>query len=139
MGIFLYEDIVNLPHPVSKTRKRMSMHDRAGQFAPFAALTGYDGQVREAGRLTQMKVELDETELAILNQQYQILSETKNPEVKVVYFVPDKYKEGGEYVTFEGTVKRVNGQTQTLEFTDKTSIPMADIFSMESACFALLK
>lgn len=103
-----YEDIINLPHHVSKTRPQMSMQDRAAQFSPFAALTGYDAAIKETGRLTVRKVEMDEEALHILNMKFQILVDSMDvrPEVTFTYFEPDKHKAGGAYVEVTGMVKR---------------------------------
>ena len=90
-----YDDIINLPHHVSPTRKRMSMHDRAAQFAPFAALVGYDDAVAETARLTETRLELNE-----------------QPEVRIKYFVPDEHKSGGAFVEVSGKVKKYLPQTE---------------------------
>ena len=87
-----YNDIIYLPHHVSPTRPQMSMRDRAAQFSPFAALTGYDAAIRETARLTQEKVELDEQELAVLDRKFQLLLEQlgRCPQVTITWFVPDE-------------------------------------------------
>ena len=84
-----YEDIINLPHHVSKKRKRMSQIDRAAQFSPFAALTGYDAAILETGRLTDKRVELDEGTKAILNEKLTIIADfiKEQPEVTITYSV----------------------------------------------------
>ena len=98
-----YSDIINLPHPESRTHPRMPRSDRAAQFAPFAALTGYDDAVAEAGRLTSSKIELDENELERLDRALAYLTEHQaaHPAVTVTYFVPDDKKSGGAYFTRE--------------------------------------
>ena len=95
-----YEDIINLPHHVSATRPQMSMLDRAAQFSPFAALTGYDAAIKETGRLTDEKIEMDEEALNILNMKFQILVDSLDdePEVTFTYFKPDERKAGGAYL-----------------------------------------
>ena len=92
-----YDEIINLPHHVSKTRPQMPMSDRAAQFAPFAALTGYDSAIKETGRLTDEKIELDEEALTALDMKYQLLMDTFDdaPEVTITYFQPDERKAGG--------------------------------------------
>ena len=92
-----YEDIINLPHHVSPTRPQMPMSDRAAQFAPFAALTGYDAAIKETGRLTDEKIELDEEALTALDMKYQFLMDALDdaPEVTITYFQPDERKAGG--------------------------------------------
>ena len=99
-----YEDIINLPHHVSKTRPQMSMLDRAAQFSPFAALTGYDAAIKETGRLTDEKIEMDEDRKAALDmkQAYLIEMIDEQPEISVTYFLPDTKKSGGSYVTVTG-------------------------------------
>ena len=95
-----YDDIINLPHHVSPTRQRMSMHDRAAQFAPFAALVGYDDAVAETARLTESRPELDEQEQRIINEKLAYIAEhiNEHPEVCIKYFVPDERKSGGAIV-----------------------------------------
>lgn len=94
-----YDDIIHLPHHVSKIRPQMSMQDRAAQFSPFAALTGYDAAIKETGRLTVGKVEMDEEALSTLNTKFHILVDSMNdkPEVTFTYFKPDKRKAGGAH------------------------------------------
>ena len=92
-----YDDIINLPHHVSKTRPQMSMVDRAAQFSPFAALTGYDAAIKETGRLTDEKVNLSEEEKEALDRKQQILMEWlgDHPALTITFFVPDEKKSGG--------------------------------------------
>ena len=103
-----YEDIINLPHHVSPTRPQMPMSDRAAQFAPFAALTGYDAAIKETGRLTDEKIELDEEALTALDMKYQFLMDALDdaPEVTITYFQPDERKAGGKYVSAVGAVRK---------------------------------
>lgn len=105
-----YDDIIHLPHHVSKIRPQMSMQDRAAQFSPFAALTGYDAAIKETGRLTVGKVEMDEEALSTLNTKFHILVDSMNdkPEVTFTYFKPDKRKAGGAYVEVTGMVKKID-------------------------------
>lgn len=128
-----YEDIILRSHHVSQTRPFMSMRDRAAQFAPFAALTGYDDQVKEAGRLTSRKIELDENEKQQLDRRFQILAsyESNHPQIRVTYFLEDDKKEGGQYVTAEGELKRIDGQKQAIVFMDKTEVSMSQILTID--------
>ena len=105
-----YDEIMGLLHHVSKTRPQMPMSDRAAQFAPFAALTGYDSAIKETGRLTDERIELDEEALTALDRKYQLLMDTLDdaPEVTITYFQPDERKAGGQYVSATGTVKKVD-------------------------------
>lgn len=99
-----YDEIINLPHHVSKTRPQMPMSDRAAQFAPFAALTGYDSALKETGRLTDEKIELDEEALTALDMKYQLLMDVFDdaPEVTITFFQPDERKAGGKYASQVG-------------------------------------
>ena len=105
-----YDEIINFPHHVSKTRPQMPMSDRAAQFSPFAALTGYDSAIRETGRLTDEKIDLDEESLNALNVRYQMLTDAleERPEVRITYFKPDERKAGGAYVTTAGAVRKID-------------------------------
>ena len=105
-----YDDIINLPHHVSAVRKRMSMHDRAAQFSPFAALTGYDDAIDETARLTDKQFELSEDERNRLDEQLRLIADRieEQPELEVTYFQPDELKEGGAYLTTRGCVRRID-------------------------------
>ena len=133
----MYEDILNLPHHVSKTRPQMSMLDRAAQFSPFAALTGYDDAIKETGRLTDEKIEMDEDRKAALDmkQAYLIEMIDEQPEISITYFLPDAKKSGGAYVTVTGNLKRFNEYERLLILTDGKKIPMDDIADIESDLF----
>lgn len=132
-----YDDIINLPHYVSPTRPRMSMINRAAQFSPFAALTGYDAAIKETGRLTDRRIELSEDSRAALDRKQQLLVEclADHPEVSVTYFIPDERKSGGAYVTVTGIVKKVDDYQRLLLLTDGTKIPLDDILDLESELF----
>lgn len=132
-----YSDIIDLPHHVSLVRPQMSMMDRAAQFSPFAALTGYDAAIRETGRLTDQRIEPDESVLAVLNMKFQILISRllTHPEVSFTYFQPDMKKSGGKYVTVSGTVKKFLEEENTLILLDGTKIPVMDIIVMEGPLF----
>ena len=103
-----YDDIINLPHPVSKNHPQMPLRDRAAQFAPFAALTGHDAAIKETARLTDERLELSEETIAQLNEKINIIRNNIGIEQKVsiTYFIPDEKKAGGSYVTCSGIVKR---------------------------------
>ena len=127
-----YDEIMGLPHHVSKTRPQMPMSDRAAQFAPFAALTGYDSAIKETGRLTDERIELDEDALTALNVKYQFLMDAldEEPEIKITYFKPDERKAGGEYVSAIGAVKKVDDFERLITMQDGTRIPMDDVYDM---------
>lgn len=132
-----YNDIINLPHYRSKKRPHMSNYDRAAQFSPFAALTGHDEAIRETARLTDKKIELDETTKTILNEKFNFIMEHiyNQPEISVTYFVPDTLKDGGEYVVFTGKVKKYDYYNKILHFFDGTQIMIYDIIEIESEIF----
>ena len=127
-----YDEIMGLPHHVSKTRPQMPMSDSAAQFAPFAALTGYDSAIKETGRLTNERIELDEDALTALNVKYQFLMDAldEEPEIKITYFKPDERKAGGEYVSAIGAVKKVDDFERLITMQDGTRIPMDDVYDM---------
>lgn len=136
----LYEDIINLPHHVSKTRPQMSMIDRATQFSPFAALTGYDAAIKETGRLTDEKIEMDEEALNILNMKFQLLVDrlADEPEITFTYFKPDERKAGGAYIDVTGKVKKVDDFERLIVMQNGTKMPMDDILNIEGEIFASL-
>ena len=124
-----YEDIIDLPHHVSYRHPRMSRIDRAAQFAPFAALTGYGAAVEETARLTEGLTELDETARALLNEKLRMLADFLDsaPQISITYFRPDERKTGGSYVTVSGTIKMVDEYARTVVMTDQTVIPTEHI------------
>ena len=136
-----YNEIMGLPHHVSKTRPRMPMSDRAAQFAPFAALTGYDAAIKETGRLTDERIELDVEALSALDMKYQILMEALDeaPEVTITYFQPDERKAGGKYVSAVGAVKKIDDFERRITMRDGTRIPMDDVLSIDGELFSSLE
>lgn len=132
-----YKDIIDLPHKQSSKRPHMSLSDRAAQFAPFSALTGYDDAIVETGRLTDKKIELSEEALDLLNVKYQILLAhlADNAEIILTYFVPDKNKSGGAYVEKQGVVKRLDTFERQLILCDGTKILMDDILTISGNVF----
>lgn len=136
-----YEDIINLSHHVSTTRPQMPMSDRAAQFSPFAALTGYDAAIKETGRLTDAKIELDDEELNNLNMKFQLLVEhlEDEPEVAITYFKADERKAGGAYLEASGIVKKLDDFERVITMQDGTKIPMDDILNIDGDVFAALE
>ena len=128
-----YKDIINRPHKQSSKRPHMSLLDRAAQFAPFAALTGYDDAIKETGRLTDERIEMSEEKLAVLNERYQILVDHlgDEPEVTITYFVPDIYKTGGSYITTTGVVKKLDTYERLITMVDGSRILMDDVLTLE--------
>ena len=127
-----YDDIIALPHPEPRTHPRMSLHDRAAQFSPFAALTGHSAAIAETGRLTDSRITLDESEMARVDAELQHLQELlpSRPTVSITYFVPDERKAGGSYQTVTGTVRRIDTVNGVLLLTDRREVPIADIFDI---------
>ena len=127
-----YDDIIRLPHPTSRKHPRMSMEERAAQFAPFAALTGFGGVIRETGRLTDKQVELGESDQVELERVLTFLDyqEEEHPMIKVTYFLPDTYKEGGTYVTVTGHLKRIDQVEGALLLWEGVRVPIQDIRSV---------
>ena len=132
-----YNEIMGHPHHVSKTRPQMPMSDRAAQFAPFAALTGYDAAIKETGRLTDERIELDVEALSALDMKYQLLMEALDeaPEVTITYFQPDERKAGGKYVSAVGAVKKIDDFERRITMRDGTRIPMDDVLSIDGEMF----
>ena len=132
-----YDDIINLPHYVSKKSPQMSIEARSAQFAPFAALTGYDERVKETARLTDKKIELEDGQKEILNNKLLYILENINmkPEINFTYFVPDTKKSGGKYIDKTGIIRKIDMVEQYIQFTDKSKIDINNILSIESDLF----
>ena len=128
-----YDDIRNHSRYKLKHHQPMSMWSRAAQFSPFATLTGYDDEIDEVARLTDRREELTEDELNGLNQAFQKLLEraSDRPLVTVTYFQPDERKDGGEYVSYTGRFRFFDETERILHFTDRTEIPVDDVFHIE--------
>ena len=124
-----YSDIIHLPHHVSATRQQMSMMERAAQFSPFAALVGYDAAVKETARLTDQRIELDNSAKEELNDKLLCIAEHlgEDFEVVITYFQPDSKKAGGAYVDASGVVKKMDEYARQLLFRDGRKIPIEDI------------
>ena len=127
-----YDDIINMPHHVSTKHPRMSLEARCAQFAPFAALTGYDDQVKETARLTNERKELADGLKMILNEKIMQLQKKldKNPEVTLTYFIPDLRKKGGRYVTVTGKVKKIDKFKHLIIFENNKEIPINEIIDI---------
>ncbi len=132
-----YDDIINLPHHVSKSHPHISKHDRAAQFSPFVAVTDYEGAIRETARLTNKRMELDESSKNVLDEKLRIVHEQlgSQPEIKITYFQPDKKKTGGAYVSAVGIVKKIDGYDRTVVMQDETRIPIEEIISIKGKIF----
>lgn len=132
-----YDDIINLPHHESTKHPKMPALDRAAQFLPFAALSGHDAAVRETARLTDMKLELDESQKDKLNERLQIIKGQTTPkaEIMITYFVPDTKKNGGAYLTVTGFIRKIDESLHQVIMENGTFIPMDDIYEIEGILF----
>ncbi len=125
-----YDDIIHLPHPTSAKHPRMPMADRAAQFSPFQALTGYGAAIQETARLTDQKIELTEDEKALLDEKLRLLLDTGEASL-ITYFQTDGKKSGGSYLTAFGVVRRIDALHRIAVLADGTAIPVEDITSIE--------
>ncbi len=137
MNASQYSDILLLTHHVSAKRQQMSRRSRAAQFAPFAALDGYEDAVAESARLTEEHCSLTEEVCAVLDERLQLLQMhlEERPQVVVTCFVPDAYKDGGEYRSIAGRVRWIDEAQRMLVFTDGRSLPLQEILEMEGEIF----
>lgn len=135
-----YDDIIGLPHPVSAKHPQMAREDRAAQFSPFAALTGYDDAISETQRLTESRRELDENQKAELDEKMAFLMTKleERPLVRITYFQEDEKKEGGAYLTVEGIIRKIKDYERAVQMEDNTMIPIADMMEIESTIFGEL-
>ncbi len=132
-----YDDILHLPHHVSVTRPHMEAIDRAAQFSPFAALTGYEGAIKETARLTDARIELDEYRKEVLNDKLQIIVDRikEHPSIEITYFQPDEKKNGGAYITATGPVEKIDQYRRMVVLTDGTAVFADEIISIEGKIF----
>lgn len=132
-----YDDIIMLPHHVSKRHSQMSPLNRAAQFSPFAALTGHEDAIQETARLTDSFVEMDESRKSQLDGQIGLIRDNLDaqPEIEVTYFQPDEKKSGGAYVTRSGRVKKIDEYSRQIIFTDGKALPIDMIFSIQGDLF----
>lgn len=128
-----YDDILYLPHPVSKNHPQMPLADRAAQFSPFAALTGHETAIKETARLTDERIELDDNRKSILNEKLQLILEriSHYPMVRVTYFQPDSKKDGGAYLTVSGNLKKLDEYNRLLVMAEGVQIPIDEIYELE--------
>lgn len=132
-----YDDIINLPHHVSKKHPQMPLIERAAQFSPFAALIGYDKAIKETARFTEARIILDEEAKEIIDRKITTLFSIieTHPSIKATYFVSDLQKDGGVYITKEGRAMQIDKTRMALLLDDGTSIPLNDIVSLDGLCF----
>lgn len=136
-----YSKIINLPHHQSATRKRMSNYDRAAQFAPFAALTGHDEAIKETARLTDDYMEMGEDRLGELSAKIQLLIDklSEQPEITIVYFIPDERKSGGSYAEKTGVVRIIDEYERKLVFYDGDKILIDRVADFKGEIFSQLE
>jgi len=132
-----YDDIINMPHHVSSTRPRMSAIDRAAQFSPFAALTGYDVSIKESARLTGERLELDDSQKEDIGDKLRFVTEQldADTEIRITYFLPDARKAGGEYVTVSGAVKKIDEYERMIILIDGKQIPIDEVIDVDCDVF----
>lgn len=128
-----YDDIINLPHPTSKKHPRMSRQNRAAQFSPFAALTGYEAEIREIARQTEKKKQLSEDQWDMLNEKIMELLKLPHKPVRAVvtYFVPDPKKEGGTYRKKDCYIDKISMEKRVLLLENKEKIFFDEIWDIE--------
>ena len=125
-----YDDIINLPHHRSKTHPHMPLIDRAAQFAPFAALTGYGDAIDETARITDIRPDLDEQQLSELNERLLQIMARPNAVVRITYFIPDEKKSGGRYEQAEGVIKKIDEIAKVIVMDGGEKIPLSDIIEL---------
>ncbi len=131
-----YDDIINLPHHVSRNHPQMTMLKRAAQFAPFAALTGHDAAIQETARLTDDELDLSENGRELLDRKLTyLLSYAGTPTVTITYFVPDERKQGGAYASVTGLIRKVDHSERSLIMADGSRIPFEHIADLDSEIF----
>ncbi len=132
-----YNDIINLPHHVSKKHPQMTIEERSAQFAPFAALTGYEGQVKETARLTNERKDITDELRIILDEKIKLIQNNiyLNPRIEVKYFIPDSRKNGGRYVNVVGNVKKIDEYRNLIILDNKKEIPISEIIDINGEIF----
>lgn len=138
MNIRCYDDIIDLPHHVSASHPQMPLSERAAQFAPFKALTGYEDDINETARLTDGRIEPGEARIEQLDARLQLLYEHigELPEVSITHFVPDSRKSGGSYVTVSGRAKKIDTVNRAVILSDGQRIAIGNILEITGGLFA---
>ena len=134
-----YADIINLKRPQSN-HNHLSIESRASQFSPFAALTGYDNEVKETSRITDKRIDIDDGLREMLNAKLNYLNDhiKENTNISITYFVKDPKKEGGKYLTKQGIIKRIDTVNEIIKFNDNMTISMNDIINITGDIFNAL-
>lgn len=133
-----YDDIIHLPHHVSKRHPQMSLYNRAAQFAPFAALTGYGAAIAETARQTSPKIEMMEDDRQLMDRKLSILSShlEEEPTISITFFQPDSRKSGGHYLTITGIVKTIRTNERIIIMKDRKKISIDAIVGLEGELFS---
>lgn len=132
-----YGDLLQRSYPAASTRVRMSNIERAAQFSPFSALTGYEDAVAETARLTENEKELDENRKSMINEKLNLLLQDHSSEqvVSFIYFQPDTRKSGGKYVTCTGKIQKIDLYQKKILLMDGTQIPIEQLYEIDSDFF----
>lgn len=136
-----YDDMLDLPHPDPQTHPRMPMRNRAAQFSAFAALTGHDAAIAETRRLTDQRIDLDENEIAQLDEKLRLLEEQieEHLTVNITYFQPDARKDGGSYQTATGIIKRIDRIKGVIIFLDRREVSICEIVEVSADSIEMVK
>jgi hypothetical protein len=132
-----YDHIINMPHHVSKNRKKMTLSDRAAQFAPFAALTGYEDSIKESARIVDKQIILSNEDMNKISNRLNYIKENidKSIEINVTYFILDNKKDGGSYKNKIGVIRSIDDVNKTIQFVDRQIIEINKIIKITSDCF----
>lgn len=142
MKEFEYTDLLNFKYPDPEIEAAFpDKVNRAGQFAPFAAVTTHEAAVKETARLTDKKVELDEYSKEKINRKLIYIQDHISDEYEYTftYFVADELKQGGKYESKSGVVTKIREYENTVVFADKCEIPIDDILIIESDVFDIIE
>lgn len=136
-----YDDIIHLPHHISKRHPQMSLYNRAAQFAPFSALTGYEEVIAKTARQTNPKIEIMEDDRQLMDRKLSILTTCleEEPTITITYFQPDGRKDGGQYLTITGVVKAIRTNERIIILKDKKKISIDAIIGLEGELFSSFK
>ena len=132
-----YDHIINMHHHVSKNRKKMTLSDRAAQFAPFAALTGYEDSIKESARIVDKEIILSNEDMNKISNRLNYIKENidKSIEINVTYFILDNKKDGGSYKNKIGVIRSIDDVNKTIQFVDRQIIEINKIIKITSDCF----
>lgn len=134
----IYRDIMILSRPFSRRHSPMPRQNRAAQFAPFAALSGYDSAIAETARLTDREIAADDERLALMDEKIHALLDLirEQPEITITYFEPDSRKSGGAYLSVTGRIRRIDDVNRLIIFADRTTITMDSVCEIDCSLFS---